>query len=69
MKACHQSVTCLVFCCLDALREGAHRLLKALGCVNEASHSPLVQPQSQGDEDTANAVPPASQTLPLKVNC
>ncbi|DBA92469.1 TPA: hypothetical protein ACH3X1_002702 [Trebouxia sp. C0004] len=50
----------------DALREGAHRLLKTLGCVNEASHSPLVQPHHQS-EDTADVAPSAFQTLPLKV--
>ncbi|DBB14574.1 TPA: hypothetical protein ACH3X3_004843 [Trebouxia sp. C0006] len=51
----------------DALREGAHRLLKALGCVNEASHSPLVQSPQLSEDDTADAPPSASQTLPLKV--
>ncbi|KAA6416639.1 MAG: hypothetical protein FRX49_13389, partial [Trebouxia sp. A1-2] len=50
-----------------ALREGAHRLLKALGCVNEASHSPLVQPHRESKDDTADAPPTAFQTLPLKV--
>lgn len=52
--------------CSDALREGAHRLLKPLAFPNADSPSPLVQPPHQMQDGTPDT-PSASPLLPLKV--
>lgn len=51
---------------VDALRDGAHRLLGPFSCLTTESHSPLLRgPQTVEDGNTD--LPPTSQTLPLKV--
>ena len=57
----------LAVCPVDALRDGAHRLLGPFSCLTSESHSPLLrgpQPMEEGDNTD---MPSTSQTLPLKV--
>lgn len=51
---------------VDALRDGAHRLLGPFSCLTTESHSPLLRgPHTIEDGNTD--LPSTSQTLPLKV--
>lgn len=51
---------------VDALRDGAHRLLGPFSCLSTESPSPLLR-GPQTNEDGNTDLPSTSQTLPLKV--
>ena len=52
---------------VDALRDGAHRLLGPFSCLSTESHSPLLRAPHSMEEGNNNELPSTSQTLPLKV--